>query len=190
MASKEFSKPQFVTMTEEELDNVAPIKYSDEFMAGFRESIKAHGGMKIPPNSIFLKPSRAYYVIQDLVENIFAAYTRLNDILSRQEAVIRKRWTKKTTKQREKILLECWPNMPARHRSDLQELCDHNYVATKIRRPIPASNGRTLASRTWCQSIVSCFSSILVVETCLMSSRMPIYDLAKPGDTATESDGR
>ncbi|KAJ5728298.1 hypothetical protein N7493_004628 [Penicillium malachiteum] len=54
-------------------------------------------------------------------ENIFTRYETLNMILQRHEATIRKRWLKKTQKQRLKILLHAWPNMPTMHRPDFHE---------------------------------------------------------------------
>lgn len=53
---------------------------------------------------------------------IFSEWTTLNKILERHEELLRKRWKKKTQEQRRKLLLEAWPNMPAKHRPDLQAL--------------------------------------------------------------------
>ncbi|KAJ3535329.1 hypothetical protein NM208_g7175 [Fusarium decemcellulare] len=52
--------------------------------------------------------------------NIFASYETLNKILERHEETIRKRWTKKTRKQRLQILLKAWPDMPSPHRPDFE----------------------------------------------------------------------
>ncbi|KAK3387773.1 hypothetical protein B0H63DRAFT_559227 [Podospora didyma] len=47
----------------------------------------------------------------------------LQNILSRHEATIQKRWPKKTKQQRINILLKAWgPNMPPTHRSDFEAL--------------------------------------------------------------------
>ncbi|KAJ5736304.1 uncharacterized protein N7483_001429 [Penicillium malachiteum] len=54
-------------------------------------------------------------------DNIFTRYETLNTILQRHEATIRKRWLKKTHKQRLKILLHAWPDMPTMHRPDFYE---------------------------------------------------------------------
>lgn len=49
---------------------------------------------------------------------IFFSYGILHKILERHEATIQKRWLKKTRKQRLKILLDAWPDMPGIHRPD------------------------------------------------------------------------
>ena len=55
-------------------------------------------------------------------QSIFANWNRLNAILVRYEAVLRKRWSKKTVEQRRKVLVMAWPNMPTSHRPDFQAL--------------------------------------------------------------------
>jgi hypothetical protein len=50
--------------------------------------------------------------------SVFSDWTQLNAILKRFEAVIRKRWLKKSTKQRREILLMARPTMPHVHRPD------------------------------------------------------------------------
>lgn len=59
-------------------------------------------------------------------DKISITYQTLHEILQRHEALIRKRWTKKTRQQRLKILLSAWPNMPAMHRPDFQAFAGHN----------------------------------------------------------------
>jgi len=49
---------------------------------------------------------------------IFDSFYRLSSILQRHEEVIQKRWTKKNTNQRLKILRTAWPDMPTSHRPD------------------------------------------------------------------------
>ncbi|KAL6405844.1 hypothetical protein AUP68_10983 [Ilyonectria robusta] len=49
---------------------------------------------------------------------IFRNYKFLNTILERHESTIRKRWAKKTIKQRIGILSSAWLDMPASHRPD------------------------------------------------------------------------
>jgi hypothetical protein len=49
---------------------------------------------------------------------VFSDWTKLNAILKRFEAVIRKRWLKKSIKQCREILLTARPNMPHVHRPD------------------------------------------------------------------------
>jgi len=46
----------------------------------------------------------------------------LNSIILRSEALVRKRWLKKSTAQRKAILLDAWPNMPHSHRPDIQQI--------------------------------------------------------------------
>lgn len=52
--------------------------------------------------------------------SIFASHNVLRAILERYEAIVQKRWTKKTRSQRQAILLKAWPNMPTRHRPDFE----------------------------------------------------------------------
>lgn len=59
-------------------------------------------------------------------DKISITYETLHKILQRHETLIRKRWTKRTRRQRLKILLSAWPNMPAMHRPDLQALVEHS----------------------------------------------------------------
>jgi hypothetical protein len=49
---------------------------------------------------------------------IFSDWTQLNAIIKRFEPVIRKRWLKKSAKQRREILLAARPSMPLIHRPD------------------------------------------------------------------------
>lgn len=51
---------------------------------------------------------------------IFQSFTALQDILGRYEAIVRKRWLKKTQTQRKELLLKAWPAIPTTHRPDLQ----------------------------------------------------------------------
>lgn len=53
-------------------------------------------------------------------KRIFAQYDVLQNILDRHEATIQKRWTKKTRQQRQKILLDVWPNMSPARRPDFE----------------------------------------------------------------------
>lgn len=57
----------------------------------------------------------------ELGKSICEDYGTLSNILMRHEALIRKRWLKKTTAQRREVLLEAWPNMPEEHRPDCLE---------------------------------------------------------------------
>lgn len=53
---------------------------------------------------------------------IFAHWILLNKTLKRFEAIIRKRWIKKTHNQRTAVLLAAWPSMASTHRPDFAEL--------------------------------------------------------------------
>lgn len=53
-----------------------------------------------------------------LSQSIMLQHCQLQNILKNHEAIIRKRWQKKTTNLRRKTLLEVWPDMPPRHRAD------------------------------------------------------------------------
>ena len=59
----------------------------------------------------------------DLVGSIFKNFRFLGDVLDRHEATIRRRWLKRTNKQRLKIILEAWgTNMAAPHRPDFEAI--------------------------------------------------------------------
>ncbi|KAJ9611561.1 hypothetical protein H2200_004745 [Cladophialophora chaetospira] len=59
---------------------------------------------------------------QEYVTRVYDAWEKLQAILGRRESTLRKRWMKKTKQQREKILRTAWPDIPARHRPDLDIL--------------------------------------------------------------------
>ena len=52
--------------------------------------------------------------------DVFEKWKRLHDLLLHHEAVIRKRWLKKTQEQRKRVLLSAWPSMATSHRPDYQ----------------------------------------------------------------------
>ncbi|KAI1275802.1 hypothetical protein F5Y07DRAFT_166175 [Xylaria sp. FL0933] len=88
-----------------------------------------------PPK--MLPPSEVRREANARSANIFAHYERLQAILERHEATIRKRWEKKTRTQRLSILLKAWPGMPLTHRPDFAAFRKHagnlNSVAIKHR---------------------------------------------------------
>jgi len=53
---------------------------------------------------------------------IFADQEALLSILERYEETLRKRWGKKTSEQRRKVLLRAHPGMPSMHRPDFEAL--------------------------------------------------------------------
>jgi hypothetical protein len=66
--------------------------------------------------------------------SVFSDWTKLNAILKRFEAVIRKRWLKKSIKQRRDVLLTARPHMPHVHRPDFVGFRDlgHLHVSRKV----------------------------------------------------------
>lgn len=68
-------------------------------------------------------------------DNVLSSYKKLNDILSRHEATIQKRWAKKSKTARTKLLLDCWPGMAKSHRPD--------YAAYREERPQPGRGTTT-----------------------------------------------
>ncbi|KAI0380602.1 hypothetical protein F5Y04DRAFT_95178 [Hypomontagnella monticulosa] len=82
-------------------------------------------------------PSEVRREAKERTNNIFAHYEKLQTILERHEATIRKRWEKKTRTQRLGILLQAWPGMPLTHRPDFAAFRKHaanlNQVAIQHR---------------------------------------------------------
>ncbi|KAI6087008.1 hypothetical protein F4821DRAFT_278293 [Hypoxylon rubiginosum] len=48
-------------------------------------------------------------------QRIFSSFHTLRDVLDRHETQIRKRWLKKNSEQRKRLLLNAWPGMPQDH---------------------------------------------------------------------------
>jgi hypothetical protein len=55
-----------------------------------------------------------------LTAELFRSWTTLWFLVLSNEAIIRKRWLKKSRAHKQELLLEAWPNMSARHRPDLE----------------------------------------------------------------------
>ncbi|RYP74766.1 hypothetical protein DL769_003940 [Monosporascus sp. CRB-8-3] len=70
------------------------------------------------PSVPIASPAEVRREAQARSNNIFGSYVTLREILIRHEATIQKRWTKKTRQQRQKILLDAWPDMAVAHRPD------------------------------------------------------------------------
>ncbi|RYO96355.1 hypothetical protein DL764_007491 [Monosporascus ibericus] len=70
------------------------------------------------PTVPIASPAQVRREAQARSNNIFGSYVTLREILIRHEATIQKRWTKKTRQQRQKILLDAWPDMAVTHRPD------------------------------------------------------------------------
>ncbi|KAI0135118.1 hypothetical protein F4814DRAFT_399921 [Daldinia grandis] len=70
------------------------------------------------PSIPIASPAQVRQEAQARSNNVFGSYVNLRDILMRHEAVIQKRWNKKTRQQKQKILLDAWPDMAITHRPD------------------------------------------------------------------------
>jgi hypothetical protein len=74
-------------------------------------------GLDLPvPKNVNLVQTRA--LAKSFSHQIFHDWTQLNAIIKRFEPLIRKRWLKKSAKQRREILLTARPSMPLVHRPD------------------------------------------------------------------------
>ncbi|KAH7395518.1 hypothetical protein BKA64DRAFT_723829 [Cadophora sp. MPI-SDFR-AT-0126] len=73
-------------------------------------------GMPEPPSLPTF--DQAQTEAQHRSEELFPQWHELRQILVRHEALIRKRWSKKTKKQRTTTILKAWPDMAASHRPD------------------------------------------------------------------------
>jgi hypothetical protein len=80
-----------------------------------------------------------------LGDNIGKDYRTLNAIIVRHEALIRKRWLKKSARQRRDVLLQIWPDMTESHRPD------HLEIAEDLKKALAKLNRDTLPSDacTW-----------------------------------------
>jgi hypothetical protein len=93
-------------------------KYVQSIFADKKELSKALGF----ENARCLTPEEAAHEAEDRSTKLFEYWTSLRNILDRFEAILRKRWTKKSQEQRKKILLDAWPNMSPQHRPDFRAL--------------------------------------------------------------------
>src|SRR5438045_7752789 len=74
----------------------------------------------LPKPSSFPTADEVRKKARERSQKILSDWKLLNTIIERQEAVIQKRWLKKTREQRKKILLSAWPNMSLTHRPDFE----------------------------------------------------------------------
>ncbi|KAI4703780.1 hypothetical protein J4E89_009749 [Alternaria sp. Ai002NY15] len=72
-----------------------------------------------PANDYFPSRQEVERIAQHQVDTIFGAFDRIRFILERHEDTIRKRWTKKSTSKKKKLLLAAQPNIPDEHRPDI-----------------------------------------------------------------------
>jgi hypothetical protein len=86
-----------------------------------------------PANTFQIDAEAAKQQARSLSSAIFAARNKVLQILNGREAHLRKRWAKKSGEQRRKILQRVWPNIPSRHRPDIQGILDSLYTTKKPR---------------------------------------------------------
>ncbi|MCJ1405640.1 hypothetical protein MMC11_008869 [Xylographa trunciseda] len=72
----------------------------------------------LPQPSSFPSASDVKREARACSRHIFASWETLHAILERHEALIRRRWVKKSQEQRKKVLLSAWPGMSPGHRPD------------------------------------------------------------------------
>jgi hypothetical protein len=75
-----------------------------------------------------------------LGSNICKDYKTLNATIVRHEALMRKRWLKKSAYQRRAVLLEAWPGMVESHRPDFMEIANdlEEALCTRDRDDLPS----------------------------------------------------
>ncbi|GJJ74589.1 hypothetical protein EMPS_06947 [Entomortierella parvispora] len=73
-----------------------------------------------PQAFIFLTPDIVLKESKKHVKNIFDDWNLLNHIILRHEATIQQKWLKKSRDQRRNTLLYAWPQMPKKHRPDME----------------------------------------------------------------------
>ncbi|KZF25151.1 hypothetical protein L228DRAFT_62829 [Xylona heveae TC161] len=76
------------------------------------------GGLDLPPPADFPSPREVRKEAQDRSKKILSSWRTLGKILDRHEELLRRRWVKKTTEQRIRILLTASPQLPRPHRPD------------------------------------------------------------------------
>ena len=86
--------------SEEEMDSFMDSAGTADFFTSL--------GMPAPPMPTVTEVRRE---ARERAQELLSDWKKLRLIVERHEEVIRKRWIKKTKKQRTAILLEAWPNM-------------------------------------------------------------------------------
>ncbi|KAK5125371.1 hypothetical protein LTR85_000480 [Meristemomyces frigidus] len=97
--------------------DVRNIPFLEQDDAAFRRKVieaRSKSGRK--PR--FITAEEAKETAPERVDSIFSGWNALHSILERHEAVIQKRWMKKTKTQKQKVILAAWPGMSANHRPD------------------------------------------------------------------------
>ena len=95
-----------------------------------------------PPCAHEVTPRRNGQTAHEFSISIFKDWLKLNAILKRFEAVIHKRWLKKSPRQRRDILLNAWPEMPATHRPDFAGF-------RKVKKNTPRSHTLPSSALLW-----------------------------------------
>ncbi|KAK5454122.1 hypothetical protein LTS15_006122 [Exophiala xenobiotica] len=84
-----------------------------------------------PANTFHMDAEPAKTRIKFLSSAIFGARDKISQILHGREALLRKRWAKKTHEQRRRVLQSAWPDIPSRHRPDVQGILESLYPTKK-----------------------------------------------------------
>ncbi|KAK3319886.1 hypothetical protein B0T19DRAFT_451324 [Cercophora scortea] len=107
---------------------LADVDISDPF------GIFSSRGLPVPQ---VMRPAQASREAAERAARLLTNHHLLHAILDRHEAVIQKRWDKKTKTQRLAILLKAWPGMPTTHRPDFAAFRQHaekmNRLAVQLR---------------------------------------------------------
>ena len=104
-----------------------PSIYSDPARF-FKHLNAANPNLPVPELPSFEEVQRQ---AKEHAEHIFNTQKALVEILDKYELVLTKRWMKKSTEQRRKILLAVLPHIPATHRPDFQALRRETMEATR-----------------------------------------------------------
>ena len=97
--------------------------YGGSLGSMWREGLKNHFDgpcehQKVPYVPIELEDARSE--VRDRSKKILAYWSLLQLVLAGHEATIQKRWMKKSPQKRKDMLLQKWPEMPRRHRPDVE----------------------------------------------------------------------
>ena len=90
----------------------------------------------------FIEKKQGVQEANSRVASIFTSFFTLQYVVTRFEETIRKRWAKKSSGQREALLLKVWPDIPSDHRPDLRA---YRYEDEGVRK----SNTKFRTSYLW-----------------------------------------
>ncbi|KAI4931004.1 uncharacterized protein J4E92_004838 [Alternaria infectoria] len=108
--------PAAVLTPERSDDEIFLDKFADRPLGGTK---LYHFFRSYPAIDYFPSRQEVERLAQHKVNEIFDAYENVHDILERHEDTIRKRWCKKSTAKKKKLLLTAQPGMASEHRPDL-----------------------------------------------------------------------